>query len=298
MLNLIGLVGLGLIVGALSGLFGVGGGFLLTPMLNVIFNIPYNIAVGSSLCQMIGTATAASLKHSSYGHIDYRLAGLILMGSVGGAELGARILMQLKRLGNITIHHHTVSKMYLWVSVIYVILLLFVGISMFLESRRAKKRPPQGGVVETRFSQRIQRVRIPPKVSLPTSRISSISIWSIIGLGFGVGILSGLLGVGGGFIMSPSMIYLIGIPTSVAIATDLFQIIFTSGYGTLTHFLKGNVNFTLVACILSGSLIGSQLGAALNKRLRGAYIRYYFSWVIFLAIGIILIKFLLNTGYL
>jgi len=98
--------------------------------------------------------------------------------------------------------------------------------------------------------------------------------------------------------MSPSMIYLIGIPTSVAIATDLFQIIFTSGYGTLTHFLKGNVNFTLVACILSGSLIGSQLGAALNKRLRGAYIRYYFSWVIFLAIGIILIKFLLNTGYL
>jgi len=285
MINFIGLIGLGFIVGALSGLFGVGGGFLLTPMLNVAFNIPYNIAVGSSLCQMIGTSAAGSLKHKSYGHIDYKLAGLTLMGSIGGAEIGARLLMQLKRLGNITIHHHIVSKMYLWVSVIYVILLLFVGISMFLESRKAKKRPPRGGVVETRFSQRIQQVRIPPKVSLPTSRISSISIWSIIGLGFGVGILSGLLGVGGGFIMSPSMIYLIGIP-------------FTSGYGALTHFLKGNVNFTLVACILSGSLIGSQLGAMLNKRLRGAYVRYYFSWIVFISIGIILIKFLFNIGYL
>jgi len=96
-------------------------GYLLTPMLNVAFNIPYNIAVGSSLCQMIGTSVAGSLKHRSYGHIDYRLAGLILMGSIGGAEIGARLLMQLKRLGNITIHHHIVSKMYLWVSVIYVI---------------------------------------------------------------------------------------------------------------------------------------------------------------------------------
>jgi len=292
------LVGLGFIIGVLSGLFGVGGGFLLTPMLNVAFNIPYNIAVGSSLCQMIGTSAAGSLKHRSYGHIDYRLAGLTLMGSVGGAELGARILMQFKKLGNITLHHHTVSKMYLWVSAIYIVLLLSVGIPMFLESRRAKERPPRGGVVETRFSQRIQQVRIPPKVSLPTSRISSISIWSIIGLGFGVGMLSGLLGVGGGFIMSPSMIYLIGIPTNVAIGTGLFQIIFTSGYGTLTHFFKGNVNFTLVACILSGSLIGSQLGAMLNKRLRGAYVRYYFSWIVFISIGIILIKFLFNIGYL
>ena len=298
MLNLIGLVGLGLIVGALSGLFGVGGGFLLTPMLNVIFNIPYNIAVGSSLCQMIGTATAASLKHSSYGHIDYRLAGLILMGSVGGAELGARLLMMLKNLGTITVHQHVISQMYLWVNVTYVILLSLIGVSMFLESRRARKRAPRGGVVETRLSQKIQQIRIGPHISLPTSKINSISVWSIILLGFAAGMLSGLLGVGGSFFMNPFLIYLIGVPTNVAIGTGIFQIIFTSAYGALSHFLKGNVNFVLVICILSGSLIGSQLGAALNKRLRGAYIRYYFSWVIFLAIGIILIKFLLNTGYL
>jgi hypothetical protein len=298
MINLIGLIGLGFIVGVLSGLFGVGGGFLLTPMLNVVFNIPYNIAVGSSLCQMIGTSTAASLKHKSYGHIDYKLAGLILMGSVAGAESGARLLMQLKKLGNITIHNHIISKMYLWVSVIYTVLLLFIGISIFLESRKAKKRPPRGGMVETRFSQRIQQARIPPNVSLPISRISSISIWNIIGLGFMAGMLSGLLGVGGSFFMNPFLIYLVGIPTHIAIGTGIFQIIFTSGYGALSHFLKGNVNFSVVACVLSGSLIGTQLGAMLNKRLRGAYVRYYFSLIIFISVAIILIKFLFNIGYI
>ncbi len=293
----LGLICLGFIVGVLSGLFGVGGGFFLVPLLNVVFNIPYNIAVGSSLCQMIGTSAAATLKHRSYGHIDYKLAGFILAGSVVGVEAGARVLMWLKGLGTAVIHGYSISKMYLWINVIYIALLSFVGISMFLESRKAKKRAPRGGVVETRFSQKIQDICIPPSISLPTSKIDSISIWSLIGLGFGVGMLSGLLGVGGGFVMTPSLIYLVGVPTSVAIGTDLFQIIFTSGYGALTHFFKGNVDFTLVAGILAGSLIGSQFGAMLNKRLRGAYVRYYFSWVVFIAIGIIILKFLYNLGY-
>ena len=98
--------------------------------------------------------------------------------------------------------------------------------------------------------------------------------------------------------MNPALIYLIGVPTSVAIGTSLFQTIFVSGYGALTHFFKGNVDFALVASILAGSLVGSQLGAKMHNRLRGAYIRYYFSLVIFFAIGIILIKFLSNIFYL
>ena len=297
-INCLSLIGLGMGIGVFSGLFGVGGGFLLVPMLNVLFNIPYNIAVGSSLCQMIGTSTAATLKHRGYGHIDYKLAASVLLGAVVGTELGARILMWLKGLGTVIIHTSSISKMYLWVNIIYITLLCFIGISMFLESRKARKRPPQGGVVETRFSQRIQKIRIPPLISLPISKIDFIPLWSLIGLGFAVGMFSGLLGIGGGFVMTPSLIYLFGVPTSMAVGTSLFQMIFTSGYGSLTHFLKGNIDFRLVAYILSGSLIGSQLGTMLNKKLRGAHIRYYFSWVIFIAIGIILVKFLLVTGYL
>ena len=298
MISCIGFIGTGFVIGILSGLFGVGGGFLLVPLLNVVFNIPYNVAIGSSLLQMVGTSTASTLKHRGYDHIDYKLAGFILMGSVVGVELGARVLMCLKNLGTITINAFTISTMDFWISIIYIILLSLVGTSMFLESKKAKKRAPRGGIVDSVFSQKTQSIKIPPLISLPTSKIENISLWNLIFLGFGVGLLSGLLGVGGGFIMSPALIYLIGVPTSVAIGTDLFQIIFASGYGAITHLLKGNIDFRLVGYILIGSLIGSQLGAILNRKLRGAHIRYYFSLLIFFAAGIILIKFFFIMGYL
>jgi len=298
MINCIGFIGTGFFIGILSGLFGVGGGFLLVPLLNIIFNVPYNIAIGSSLLQMVGTSTASTLKHRGYGNIDYKLAGFAVTGSIAGVELGARILVRLKSLGTIIINNSNISIMDFWISIIYIILLSLVGIFMFLESKKAKKRAPQGGIVETSLSKKIRNIKIPPLISLPISKIENISLWNLIFLGFGVGTLSGLLGVGGGFIISPALIYLIGIPTSLAIGTGLFQIIFTSAYGALTHLLKGNIDFKLVACILTGSIIGSQLGARLNKKLRGAHIRYYFSLLIFFAAGIILIKFLLVLGCL
>jgi len=300
MISCIGFTGTGFVIGVLSGLFGVGGGFLLVPLLNIVFNIPYNITIGSSLLQMVGTSTASTLKHRGYGNIDYKLAGFILMGSMVGVELGARVLMHLKNLGTITINASKISIMDFWINIIYIILLSLVGTSMFLESKKAKKRAPRGGIVESVISQKIRNIKISPLISLPTSKIENISLWNLIFLGFGVGTLSGLLGVGGGFIISPALIYLIGIPTSLAIGTGLFQIIFTSAYGAITHLLKGNIDFKLVACILTGSIIGSQLRTILNKKLRGAHIRYYFSLLIFFAAGLILIKFLfsISMGYL
>lgn len=298
MINCIGFIGAGFIIGILSGLFGVGGGFLLVPLLNVVFNVPYNIAIGSSLLQMVGTSTASTLKHRGYGHIDYKLAGFILMGSIIGVEFGARVLMWLKKIGTIVIHGTSINKMDLWINIIYIILLSLVGTSMFLESKKAKKRAPRGGVVDTIFSQKIQNAKIPPLTSLPISNIEYISVGYLIVLGFAIGICSGLLGIGGAFILNPALIYLIGVPTSIAIGTSLFQTVFVSGYGGLTHLLKGNVDFTLVASVLVGSLVGSQLGAKIHNRLRGAYIRYYFSLVIFVAVAIVLIKFLLRINYL
>ena len=285
-----GLIILGLVVGVLSGLFGIGGGFFLVPMLNAVFNIPYNIAIGSSLCQMVGTSIAASLKHHDYGHIDYKLAVWLLAGSIGGAEVGAQILMWLHGMGDIIIHGHSISVMSFCVDIIFIVLLLTVGIVMFIESNQATQRAPRGGVVESKISRTIRNIGIPPKISFPISGIKSLSIWSVVALGFGVGVLSGLLGIGGGFIMSPSLIYLFGIPTNVAVGTDLFQIIFTSSYGTVSHSMKGNVDFGLVGCILCGSLVGSQLGAILHKRMRGAHVRYYFSLIV-LAV-VIVIKFI------
>ena len=208
-----------------------------------------------------------------------------MIGSIAGVELGARILMWLKSLGAIIINNSTISIMDFWISIIYIILLSLVGIFMFLESKKAKKRAPQGGMVESLFSQKMRNINVPPFISLPTSKIENISLWTLIFIGFGVGILSGLLGVGGGFIINPALIYLIGIPTSVAIGTGLFQIIFTSAYGAITHLLKGNIDFKLVAYILTGSIIGSQLGVRIHNNLRGAHVRYYFSLLIFFAAG-------------
>jgi len=298
MISYLGFIATGFVIGVLSGLFGVGGGFLLVPLLNIIFNVPYNVAIGSSLLQMVGTSAASSWKHRGYRNIDYKLAGFSVMGSVVGVEIGARILMRLKNLGTITINTSTINKMDFWISIIYIILLSLVGTSTFLESKKAKKRAPQGGIVKTSLSKKIGNIRIPPLISLPISKIENISLWNLIFIGFVVGILSGLLGVGGAFIISPILIYLIGVPTSVAIGTGLFQIIFTSACGAITHLLKGNIDFNLVACILTGSIIGSQLGARIHNNIRGAHVRYYFSLLIFFAAGIILIKFLFNISHL
>jgi len=290
-----GLVILGFVVGVLSGLFGIGGGFFLVPMLNAVFNVPYNIAIGSSLCQMVGTSIAASVKHHDYGHIDYKLAMWLLAGSIIGAETGVRILMWLHGMGDVIIRGHSISIMYLWVNIIFVVLLLVVGTIMFIESSQATRREPRGGVVKSKISQIIRNTGIRPKISFPVSGIKSFSIWSVVALGFGVGVLSGLLGIGGGFVVSPALIYLFGIPTNIAVGTGLFQIIFTAGYGSISHFIKGNINFVLVGCILCGSLVGSGAGARLHKKMRGAHIRYYFSLIVLAVVIVILIKFIFKV---
>jgi uncharacterized membrane protein YfcA len=200
--------------------------------------------------------------------------------------------MRFKAAGMVTIHGVSVTKLYLWIDIIYVCLLALVGAVMYLESRKARRRPPRGGVVGTGTSRWIQSISFPPMVSLPVSRIDHISVWIILVLGFCIGTFSGLLGVGGGFVMTPALIYLVGIPTHVAVGTGLFQIIFTAAYGGVTHFFKGNVDFIVVGCILAGSLLGSLIGATINNKVRGANIRYYFSWIAATSIVVLVIKFL------
>lgn len=295
--NIPGLIGLGFIVGTLSGLFGVGGGFLITPMLNAVFGIPYNFAVGSGLCQMIGTSGAASLRHGVYSQVDYKLASLLLVGSLPGVEIGAQILDALEGMGTVSIGGQSFDVLYISLTIIYIFLLLPVGVFMFKEGKTARgedeqnPETPDNGTFLSVVPQKLRALDIPPRVSCPISEIKSICVWIPIFFGFLVGLLSGLLGVGGGFILVPILIYLMGVSTRVVVGTSLFQMIFTAGYGTLTHLFKGNIDFLLVVLILAGSLVGSQLGVILNKKMKTASLRYYFSWVIFGAIAIILIKF-------
>lgn len=287
---------LGVAVGFLSGFFGVGGGFIMTPMLNILFGIPYSIAAGTSLGQMLGTSIFATAKHRGLGNVDVKLGLCMLGGAWLGVEGGARALELLERTKPIAVAGHQVNELDLFVPITFLVLLVSIGTVTLRESSSARKRPPRGGLVETRIAGWVRRARISPAVSLRGSGIESISLWILLAIGLATGFLSGFLGVGGAFVLMPALIYVIGVPTSVAIGTGLFQTIFVAAFGCFSHALKQNVDPILVSLLLAGSILGAQIGAPLTKKVRGAEIRYWFSLVLYAAGLAVLIKLAAQLG--
>jgi uncharacterized membrane protein YfcA len=285
----------GLIIGAMGGFFGVGGGFLMVPMLNAVFGIPYNIAVGSDLGQMTGMSTAATVRHVRFGNIDFKLGVLMIAGTATGVEIGATVLEVLKHAGSVTIAGRQVETMSMVMSLVYAALLLFLGQAMIRESLRTIRRA--SGRVELSSEApaspvvlRLRTFRMWPMVSLPASGIEAISLWVILGIGFVTGFLSGMLGVGGGFIRMPALVYILGCPTVVAVGTDLFEIMFSSGYGVMTHAFKGNVHLVLVLALLIGTTIGAQLGASYTRKAGGPWVRFGFGCLAFIGVLGVFVK--------
>jgi len=296
------LIFFGLVVGALGGFFGVGGGFLMVPMLNVVFGIPYNIAVGSDLGQMTGMATAATVRHMRFGNIDFRLGFLMIAGTASGVEAGATILEVLKTAGTWTINGHPIDAMTIVMSLVYAALLIFLGQAMVRESLRTLRRT--AGAVEaaggappaTGYVLRLRSLKLWPVVRLPASGIESISLWVILVIGFATGFLSGMLGVGGGFIRMPALVYIMGCPTVVAVGTDLFEIMFSSGYGVVTHAFKGNVHLVLVLALLIGTTVGAQVGASYTRKAGGPKVRLGFGVLAFTGVLMVGVKLVLKVA--
>jgi uncharacterized membrane protein YfcA len=279
----------------MGGFFGVGGGFLMVPMLNAVFGIPYNVAVGSDLGQMTGMATAATVRHIRFGNIDFKLGMLMIAGTAAGVEAGARILEVLKHAGKILILGHEVETMTLVMSLVYAALLIFLGQAMVRESMRTIKRTSGRVELSTEapaspVALKLRTFKMWPVVSLPASGIEAISLWVILGIGFLTGFLSGMLGVGGGFIRMPALVYILGCPTVVAVGTDLFEIMFSSGYGVMTHAFKGNVHLVLVLALLIGTTVGAQLGASYTRKAGGPWVRFCFGCLAFTGVLMVLIK--------
>jgi hypothetical protein len=295
-INTLGLIALGLIIGFLSGLFGVGGGFLLVPMLNVIFNIPYNIAVGSSLAMIVGTSLSATLRHSRLGNVDYKLGLLMILGTGVGVEIGARFIQIFKRMGTIAVGRCQLAALDFYLPLAYIVLLASVGTMIFRESRVARKVNPEAGKVNNSFIRLVHNIPLPPIVTLPKSGVMKLSLWVILTLAFTVGLLAGFMGVGGGFILMPALIYIIGIPTTIAIGTNLFEVMFSAGLGTFTHALKGNIDIFLVTILLLGSIIGAQFGVLATKKFSAARIRYYFSIIMYFSVLLVTVKLLVKLN--
>ncbi|MEK6256217.1 MAG: sulfite exporter TauE/SafE family protein [Chloroflexota bacterium] len=284
------LAGIGFLVGILGGFFGVGGGFIAAPFM-LWSGVPTNFVVGTDLAHMTGKSMVALRHHRALGHVDAKLGGIMVIGTIFGVEGGAQMIERLKHAGNLD----------LVIGVAYVIILLIVSAFTAYESIRAL-RMIQTDSIDAKdaigfkgVARRVQNLRLPPYVSLPASGIEKISIWSLILVGFLTGSLAGMLGVGGGFIRMPLLIYVLGIPTHVAVGTDLFEIIFSAGFGTITHAIKGNVDILMALVMGTGAAIGAQIGATSTRFFVGPRIRLMFS-VLPLIGAIMVILNLFNDG--
>lgn len=272
-------------VGILGGFFGVGGGFLAGPLM-FWSGVPMNFVIGTDLAHMTGKSIIAMRRHRALGNVDIKLGLLMVIGTVPGIEIGAQIIEYLEEAGNID----------LVVGSIYIVILLFISIFTAYESIRAL-RMIQTNQIDVKdaigfqsVSRRIQGIRIPPMVSFPGSGIQTISVWTVLAVGFITGLLAGTLGVGGGFVRMPLLVYTIGVPTHVAIGTDLFEIMFSAGYGTLTHALKGNVDVLIALVMQTGAALGAQIGAVSTRFFVGPRIRLLFSVLPFLGAILVLIE--------
>jgi len=289
-INPVLLMGVGFLVGILGGFFGVGGGFIAGPMM-FWTGVPMNFVVGTDLAHMTGKSIVAARRHRALGHVDFKLGALMVAGTIPGVELGAQIIERLQSGGNID----------LVVGITYVVILL--GISGFTawESLRALQmvRTDQIDVEEAvgfeGLARRIQRVQIPPMIEFPVSGISKISLWMVLGVGFLTGVLAGTLGVGGGFIRMPMLVYILGVPTHVAVGTDLFEIVISAGFGTLTHALKGNVDILMALVMQTGAAIGAQIGATATRFFAGPRIRLAFSTLPVVGAVLVIVR-LLGSG--
>ncbi len=261
--NIFILFGMGAAVGFLSGMFGVGGGFLMTPLL-IFYNIPPAVAVATEANQIVASSFSGALAHFRKGTVDVKLGTMLLIGGLIGSTLGVYIFSSLRSAGQLD----------LIISILYVVFLGSIGTLMTIESLNAIRKSKQDNPPVKRKSGHDSWIHaLPFKVKFRKSKLY-LSIIPILVLGMLVGILAAIMGVGGGFIMVPAMIYLLRVPTNVVIGTSLFQIIFVTGYTTIIQSATNQtVDVVLALILMVGGVIGAQFGAAAGHKLKGEQLR-------------------------
>ena len=280
--NVLLLLLIGFTVGVCGGFFGIGGAWIVTPALN-IFGFPMPYAIGTDLAHMGGKSIVSTMRHGKFGNVDVRLGVSMIAGTTIGMELGAQLVMLLERAG---LAESVIRKA-------YIIFLALIGSYVLYDYISHTRRTAKAGAASAPYSEtlasKLQRIRIPPMIRFPASGISC-SLWLPILVGLTTGIVASVLGVGGGFIRMPALIYLIGCPTAVAVGTDLFEVMITGAYGAFTYGIKGRVELIAAMWMLLGAAVGAQLGTVAVKYVRGYSIRLLFATTIFIACASVLMK--------
>ena len=270
--NVLLIFAMGGMVGILSGIFGVGGGFLMTPLL-IMAGIPPTVAAASDSNQIVGASTSGTLAHYRLGNVDFKMGIVLLIGGVIGGTMGVQIIKILRQLGNADF----------LIKVTYVLMLGFVGFYMFIESLQALKKDKVAVVAAKKESKYGRLVnKLPWQVDFDKSGIR-LSILMPLVLGTFVGVLAAIMGVGGGFIMVPGMVYLLRMPMHVVVGTSLFQILFTCIDVTIMQsYTNHTVDFILALILLLGSTLGAQFGAKISKRLKGDQLKIFLASLVLL----------------
>ncbi|MCL4539273.1 MAG: sulfite exporter TauE/SafE family protein [Bacteroidetes bacterium] len=283
--NALLLVLIGFCVGVLGGFFGVGGGWIVTPALN-IFGFQMAFAIGTDLSNIFGQTIGAVKKHQKMGNIDWKLGLISIATSIVGLEIGSEVIIALEKAGDVGMIVRWCYMLLLWGLGSYMLRDYYAmrpRESKDEDMGREQSSRNKSGNGRPRISERLHRITIPPMISFPSSGIEGVSIWIILLVFLFTGFLSGFLGVGGGFIIMPALVYLIGLPTAVAVGTSLVTVLFSGAYGCFTYALKGRVEMIAALILLVGSAIGVQIGATAVKYIRGYGIRLLFAVMILLA---------------
>ena len=261
--NIILIIFIGMLVGSLSGLFGVGGGFLMTPLL-IFLGIPPAVAVGTEAPHVLAASISGVIAHWRKKNVDFKMGFILLIGGVVGSTIGVNILKILIGFGQIDIT----------IQLLYIFFLGFIGFSMLFESASTTiKKYKTTSTIRTKLHQHSWIHGLPFKLRFHRSKLYISAIPPII-IGFFVGVLSALMGVGGGFIMIPAMVYILGMSTNVVVGTSLFQIIFVTANSTFFQsYLNQTVDIVLASLMIVGGVIGAQIGVRLGATFKAEYLR-------------------------
>ncbi len=289
--NMAAILGLGGTVGLLSGIFGVGGGFFMTPLL-IMLGIPPTVAAASDSNQIIGASTSGTRAHFRLGNVDFKMGFLLLAGGVAGGCVGVRVIKLLRAMGNADF----------LINITYVLMLGLVGGYMFYESLQSMRAP--NAVTRTKTAKRAESPyqrglhNLPWQMDFARSGVR-LSVLMPLGLGTLVGILAAIMGVGGGFIMVPVMVYLLRMPMHVVVGTSLFQILFTCVNVTVMQSIENHtVDFILALLLLIGSSFGAQIGTRIGKKLQADQLKILLATLVLVVMGKILYDLLARPDVL
>ena len=285
-INIFLIVFIGMLVGALSGLFGVGGGFLMTPLL-IFLGIPPVVAVGSEAPHVLASSVSGVIAHWRKKNVDFKMGFFLLSGGLVGSTVGVNLFKLLKTYGQIDIV----------IQFLFLIFLGFIGMSMAFESARTTiKNYRTTSAIRTKLHQHSWIHGLPFKLRFHRSKLYISAIPPIL-IGFFVGVLSAMMGVGGGFIMIPAMVYILGMSTNVVVGTSLFQIIFVTANSTFFQsYLNQTVDIVLSALMILGGVIGAQIGVRIGTKLKAEYLRGILAILVLLVCAKILTDLILTPS--